>query len=100
MQYKMYNSSTPVIDRANTILDNASQDQFEKYMPKEPTEEPVRTFTVAELTDLIKDCADVGKNGGYKKIAMKHKVLVDIVKILEKAVENKYTERFAQTEEV
>lgn len=93
MIYKMYNSSTPVLEKIETVLINAGDEQFIKYMPKKPEPEKEKVFTNAQLNALIIDCADIEKNNGYVMIAGKHGVEVDLVKIIEQAIKDEWAKR-------
>jgi len=93
MKYEMSNSAKTVEEKTDEILKAASDNTFEKYMPKDPEPEKVKKFTIAELTNLLKECADVEKNGGYIKIAMKYGVRVPLVKDLEAKIKAEYDRR-------
>ena len=98
MKYKMKTGSTTVEDRINTTITNATNAQFEKFMPQEPAPEVVREFLVAELNELIIACADVEGHGGAEVIAHHSKVEPSFVRWIEAKLKEEWARRQAANE--
>lgn len=96
MKYVMKDGSDVTLKIKN-VLNNASETQFEKYMPKEPDPEPVKEFDNTSLAKLIKESAWVEKFGGYQIVAMENGVDIELVKKIEQMVIETKEERFPDT---
>jgi len=93
MKYKIKGNNKAIKEIAKNKLENATDEMFEKYMPKPVKEEPVKEFTDKEFVDFLKECANVEKHGGILKIARKYKVEESFVKEYEQKIIEEWASR-------
>ena len=86
-------------EEVESIITNANDSAFEKYMPKDPEPEETVKLTKSQITQFVIACADVKKNGGNNKIAHDFKVPKSIVKEVELAIIAEWNRRQAEAAE-